>query len=135
MHERSKLLDAVERALENQTVVDVVDAVQEEDLPCVVVEEREETMRGFDETLARPATVLRRRYRLVVFSFGATRRARDDLAETIERLITPAIVGAGYRCALVGVGFSRSRVGTGSPAHVAGQFYDAEYTTPTYTPA
>ena len=137
MHERQKLLDALERALVDAgvTIVPAVDAVQEEDLPCVVIEEREEQMREFDAAISRPATALRRRLRVAIFAFGHTRVERDDLARTVEERAVPAAWGVNFKTALVGVGFSRTRVGTSAAAFAAGQFYDAEYMTPTYAPA
>ena len=137
MHPRSTLIEAVEAALvaKGLAVIDATDAVQEEDVPCVVIEEREEQLASFDETLGRRATTLRRRLRLVVFAFGVSKRARDDIAQRVEECVVPAAVGAGFQCVLVGVGYSRSKLGTSAAAFVAGQFYDAEYMTPTYAPA
>jgi hypothetical protein len=141
MHRRSDIINAIETALATQlTVIAATDAVQEADVPCAVVEEREEQDGDFDKALTRPATSLRRRLRLAIFAFGRNKRERDDVAEKIEALVLPAVAAIppvwpselGIRCALVGVGFSRSRLGTSAAAFVAGQFYDAEYLTPTY---
>lgn len=135
MHARSAFMAAVKNALSGAGVkmVAATDAVQAEDVPCAVIEEREETNARFDKTQDHPATTLRRRIRFAVFAFGTTREERDDVAEQVEMAVTPALYGAGVVDAtLVGVGFSRSVLGTSAAAFVAGQFYDAEYLSPTY---
>ena len=140
MHARSEIIEAVEAALKTQVkLLPETDAVQEEDMPCVVVEEREEGNGDFDRILERPATALRRRFRFAVFAFGRTKRERDDVSLQIEQIVAPTVMAVtsdahqkGVKCALVGIAFSRSRVGTSTTAWLAGNFYDAEYFTPTY---
>lgn len=140
MHARSEIIEAIEAALKSQVkVLPETDAVQEDDLPCVVVEEREEGNGDFDRILERPATALRRRFRFAVFAFGRNKREREDISEKIEQIVVPTVMAVtsdahskGIKCALVGVAFSRTRVGTSMTAFLAGNFYDAEYFTPTY---
>lgn len=141
MHGRSTILNALTGALEGLSVplIPTSDAVQEADVPCAVLEEREETITNFDDVLARPATALRRRYRFVIFAFGKTRLERDNLAEQIEAAIAPAVfalntMGGEFRvkCWFAGAAFSQTRLGTSMPTFVAGQFYDAEYMSPSY---
>lgn len=134
-HLRNVLSEAIESALAGAArTVESTDAVQAEDVPCVVFEEREETITRFDERLEFRASTLRRRYRFAVFAFGQSRKERDDIAGLVEQAVVPAAAGVNFKCTLVGVGFTRSALGTAARAYVAAQYYDAEYFTPSYWP-
>jgi len=137
LHVRAILIAAVVDRLNKSgiLVIEDPDVVKVEDLPCVVIEEVQETVRPFDDSLARRATTIERRIRFAVISFGKDRAQRDEMALEAEKVIVPAAVGAGFsRISIVGAGFVRTKVGTEGKAFVASTFYECVYATPTYQP-